>query len=59
MRLGGNHNLQPAKPGRNGCRDNLGSLPFSDAGSTMWTLINILYQEYCRAKLTEMRRVRR
>jgi len=23
----------------------------------MWALINVLYQEYCRARLAEMRRV--
>jgi hypothetical protein len=27
------------------------------SGSNMWALINVLYQEYCRARLAEIRRV--
>jgi hypothetical protein len=44
--------------GRKLARDSV-PLRLFERGSVMWTLINMLYQEYCRARLAEMRHVRR
>jgi hypothetical protein len=52
-----NHFLPPAKSASS-CRSVPLQAVFLGLGSIMWILINILYQEYCRARLAEMRHLR-